>query len=77
MRGEDGYTVALSLGELLPTYGKRAVWIALDHDGKPLTDKEAPVELIVPEDEKPSRWVHAVTRITLVDSAAGEAEKAK
>jgi DMSO/TMAO reductase YedYZ molybdopterin-dependent catalytic subunit len=77
VRGDDGYTVAFSLGELLPTYGKRAVWLALDHDGKPLSDKEAPAELIVPEDEKPSRWVHAVTRITLVDGASAEAEKPK
>jgi DMSO/TMAO reductase YedYZ molybdopterin-dependent catalytic subunit len=66
-RADDGYTVAFSLGELLPAYGKREVWLALNRDGKPLSEKEGPVQLLVPEDEKPSRWVHSVTRITVVD----------
>lgn len=77
VRAEDGYTVAFSLGELLPAYGKRAVWLALDHDGTPLSEKEAPAELLVPEDEKPSRWVHAVSRITIMDGAQAKVGKRK
>jgi hypothetical protein len=76
-RADDGYTVAFSLGELLPAYGKREVWIARDRDGKPLSDKEGPVQLLVPEDEKPSRWVHSVSRITVVDSLQIEKGKPK
>ncbi len=68
VRAEDGYTAAFSLGELLPAYGKRDVWLALDSDGKPLPDKIGPIELIVPDDQKPSRWVHRVSSITVVDT---------
>lgn len=67
VRAEDGYTIAFSLGELLPAFGKRQVWVALDRDGKPFTGDDAPVQLIVPEDEKGARWVHGVRSITLVD----------
>ncbi len=66
-RGKDGYTVSFSLGELLPQYGKSAVWVALDRDGKPLPEQAAPAELLVPGDVKPSRWVRALAEITLVD----------
>lgn len=70
VRAADGYAVAFSLGELLPQYGKQQVWIAMDRNGKPLADREAPTQLLVPEDEKPSRWIHGITRITLVDGMA-------
>ena len=65
--GADGYTAAFGLGELLPQYGKRNVWLALDRDGSALPAKESPAELISPDDEKPSRWVHGLIRLRLVD----------
>ena len=67
VRADDGYTVTFSMGELLPANGKREVWLALDRDGMPLDKDEAPVQLLVPEDEKSSRWVHGVASITIVD----------
>ena len=67
--GADGYTVAFSMAELLPQYGARKVWLALDRDGKPLPPKAAPVELIAPDDGKPSRWAHGVVRLRVVDGA--------
>ena len=72
VKATDGYTVAFSFGELSPTHGKRDVWIALEKDGKPLSDRDAPVQLIVSDDEKPARWVHAVTSISVVDTAAAQ-----
>jgi hypothetical protein len=68
VRGRDGYTATFSLGELLPEYGRRDVWIALDHNGGPLGAKHAPFEVIVPADEKASRFVRAVEHITIVDT---------
>ncbi len=70
VRGGDGYTAAFSLGELLPQYGKRSVWLALEENGKPLGDREAPVALLSPDDGKPSRWVHGVASIAVVDGLA-------
>jgi hypothetical protein len=67
VRADDGYTICFSMGELLPQVGKRAVWLALDRNGKPLSEAEAPVELLSTDDEKPSRWVHNIASITLLD----------
>ncbi len=69
VQGRDGYTADFSLAELMPDFGHRAAWMALDVDGKPLPDDGGPVELIVPDDAKPGRWVHAVTVVTVVDGA--------
>ena len=68
VRARDGYTACFSLGELLPESGGREAWLAFDQDGQPLPEKEAPVELIVPADAKPARWVHAVQSIVLIDT---------
>jgi len=69
VRGQDGYTADFTLGELSPDFGGRAVWVALDEDGKPLTGDGGPVQLLVPGDKKPARWVHAVRAIILTDGA--------
>jgi hypothetical protein len=66
----DGYTATFSLGELLPEVGGRESWLALDEDGKPLTERDGPMKLIVPTDQKPSRWVRNVTSVTVVDPTA-------
>ena len=50
VQGFDGYTADFSLAELLPEFGNHPVWLALDEDGKPLTDESSPVSLIVPDD---------------------------
>ena len=58
---------AFTLGELLPQFGNRQVWLALDRNGKPFVGDDAPAQLIVPEDEKGARWVHGIRSITLID----------
>ncbi len=73
VRGQDGYTSDFTLGELSPDFGDRAVWVALDEDGKPLTGDGGPVQLLVPGDKKPARWVHAVRAIIVTDGAAAAA----
>ena len=70
VRGDDGYTIAFSLGELTPQVGGRSVYIALDRNGKPLRGDDGPVQLLSPDDHKPARWVHGVASITLVDGFA-------
>jgi hypothetical protein len=65
VRAGDGYAVVFSLAELLPDAGHRAVWIALDEDDQPLSDRDAPAKLIVPDDAKPARWVHGVERLSV------------
>ncbi|BDI30407.1 hypothetical protein CCAX7_24580 [Capsulimonas corticalis] len=69
VQGFHGYTVDFSLPEMLPELGNKAVWIALDEDGKPLTAEGGAAGLIAPDDVKPGRWVRGVTRITVIDGA--------
>jgi hypothetical protein len=69
VEGQDGYTADFSLGELLPEIGNEKVWVALDQDGKPLADEEGPVELVIPGDRKPARWVRGVAAMLVVDTA--------
>ena len=73
VQGQDGYTADFTFGELAPDFGQRAVWVALDEDGQPLVGDSGPVHLLVPEDKKPARWVHAVRLITVVDGAQAPA----
>jgi hypothetical protein len=69
VQGFDGYTVAFSMAELLPAIGNRKVWVALDEDGAPLKEEGGALEIIVPDDVKPARWVHGITVVTVVDGA--------
>jgi len=66
--GRDGYTVAFSMAELLPMVGDRTAWVALTEDGEALSANDGPVRLIVPQDGMPSRGVHEVAGITVVDA---------
>ena len=69
----DRYAATFGLGELMPDVGNRPAWIAIDMDGEPLSGREAPIKVIVPDDAKPSRAVWGVTRIDVVDpTAAGQ-----
>ena len=71
----DGYAASFSLAELLPDIGHHDVWLALDGDDKPLPADEAPARLIVPDDQKPSRWIRAVATINVLDAVAASANQ--
>lgn len=65
----DGYSAVFSGAELSKELGKGSVWVALDWNGAPLQGADAPVRLIVTDDAKPSRWVHGVRTIRVVNLA--------
>ena len=66
----DGYTATFSFGEIMPEIGGKEVWLALDEDGKPLTERDGLARLIVPADTMPVRWVRDVVSIDVVNPAA-------
>ncbi|MGE0191449.1 MAG: hypothetical protein AB7T63_05335 [Planctomycetota bacterium] len=66
----DAYRAAFSFGELDSKLGDAKVFVALDHDGEPLSDKHAPAELIVTSDGKGSRRVRAIETIEVIDLGA-------
>jgi DMSO/TMAO reductase YedYZ molybdopterin-dependent catalytic subunit len=69
VRCRDGYTVAFSLGELLPDVGAREALLALEKDGKPLAGEEGPAQIIVTQDQKPARWARGIRSILVLDAA--------
>lgn len=69
VQGSDGYSVVLSLPELMPAFGNEKAYLAIDEDGLPIMDREGPVRLIIPADSKPGRWVRGVSSVSIVDMA--------
>jgi Carboxypeptidase regulatory-like domain len=62
--GTDGYSVALSLAEADPDFHANQILVADVLDGKPL-GKNGPFQLVVPDDQRPARWVHNLNAIAV------------
>ena len=58
-RGQDGYAVALAIGELDPNFEGKQVLIAYAQDDKPLPG----LRLVVPADIRGGRGVHDLAAI--------------
>ena len=64
--GLDGYKVAFGIAELDPATSGRTAFLADRKDGAPLGDNAGPLQLIVPGDVRPARWVRQVVSIDVV-----------
>lgn len=62
----DQYQVVFGLADLDATLGHTQVLLVDTRDGKPL-DKDGPLRLLVPGDQRPARWVRNVSMIEVVD----------
>lgn len=51
----DGYQVVFGLGELDADLGAAKVVLVDRHEGKPLDEKDGPLRLVVPGDQRPAR----------------------
>lgn len=71
----DGYRVVLSIAETDPETSGKTILLADKKDGSPLSAKEGPWRLIVPDDKRPVRWIRMVQRITLKSAAADSQPK--
>jgi len=56
----DGYRAVFALPELDPTYSDRVILLADHRDGRPLSAKEGPLQIVVPGEKKHARWVRQV-----------------
>lgn len=63
--GSDGYRAVLSLAEIDPDFGNKAVLVAYSIDGKPL-DRSGVARLVVPGDVKAARSVSNLAAIEVV-----------
>ncbi len=63
--GTDGYSVAISLGEISPRFAGKKIIVAYEEDGKPLPEADGFVRLIVPGDTLAGRYVSNIATITV------------
>jgi DMSO/TMAO reductase YedYZ molybdopterin-dependent catalytic subunit len=64
----DGYRVLFALPELDPDFTDTSARIILADtaDGKPLSEKQGPVRVMVPQEKKGARWIRMVESIEVV-----------
>jgi hypothetical protein len=59
----DGYRVAYAIAELDAAFTDQIVLVADRRNGKPLLPDTGPLQVVVPNDRRPARWVRQVNRI--------------
>lgn len=61
----DGYRVIFALPELDPAFTDKVILIADKRDGKPLSDKEEKLRVVVPDEKRPARWARRVVSLKI------------
>lgn len=59
----DGYRAVFAWAELDATFMEKAVYVVTKRDGKPLSDKDGPLELVVPGEKRNAPWVRQLTAL--------------
>lgn len=70
VEGADGYAVVFGLPECDPAFGNRVVLLADRRDGHALASDEAPLRLVLPDDQRRARWVRKITRMRVLRATA-------
>jgi hypothetical protein len=65
VEAKDGYRAVFAWAELDSTFMEKAVYVVTKRDGKPLTDKDGPFELVVPGEKRSARWVRQLTALKI------------
>jgi DMSO/TMAO reductase YedYZ molybdopterin-dependent catalytic subunit len=65
VEASDGYRALFALPELDSAFNDRVILLADRRDGRPLSDREGPLQVIVPGEKKHARWVRQVIRIVV------------
>ena len=63
LTGHDGYHAVLALAEVEPAIQDNEILVADTSGGEPLSAEQGPFRLIVPEDQRTSRWVRMLEKI--------------
>ena len=59
----DGYRVAYAIAELDAAFTDQVVLVADRRDGQPLLPDTGPLQIVVPNDKRPARWIRQVNKI--------------
>jgi hypothetical protein len=65
IEAHDGYQVLFTLPELDSLFTDRVVLLADRRDGKPLSEKEGPLRIVVPDEKRQARWIRQVKSIAV------------
>ncbi len=61
----DKYRVVLAIAEVDAATTDKIVLLADQRDGTPLSEREGPFRLVIPDDKRPVRWIRMIKRISL------------
>jgi hypothetical protein len=59
----DGYRVVYAIAELDAAFTDQVVLVADRRDGRPLLPDTGPLQIVVPSDKRPARWIRQVNKI--------------
>jgi hypothetical protein len=62
---KDGYRAVFAWAELDLTIVDKFVYVVTKRDGKPLSDRDGPFQLVAPGEKKNARWVRQVTALKI------------
>jgi len=65
VEAKDGYRATFAWAELDSTFMDKSVYLATKRDGKPLSDKDGPFQLVAPGEKRAARWVRQVTALRI------------
>jgi hypothetical protein len=65
VEGKDGYRAVFAWAELDSDFMDKPVYVVTMRDGKPLSDKDGPFELVAPGEKRNGRWVRQVIALRL------------
>ncbi|MEO7158033.1 MAG: molybdopterin-dependent oxidoreductase [Vicinamibacterales bacterium] len=60
---DDGYQVAYSIAEVDEAFNDFMILIVDRRDGQPLLPDSGPLQIVVPQDKRPARWIKQVTTL--------------
>src|ERR1039457_5066388 len=65
VEAKDGYRAVYAWAELDSTFMDKSVYVVTKRDGKPLSDKDGPFQLVAPGEKRAARWVRQVTALRI------------
>jgi len=71
--GQDGYKAVFSFAEVDPSFSDRRIYIVIQRNGLPLSPKDGPFQVIVPDEKRNSRWVRQLKELRIEPLPTGGA----
>jgi hypothetical protein len=65
VEARDGYRAVFAWAELDSGFMDKSVYVVTKRDGKPLSEKDGPFQLVAPGEKRAGRWVRQVTALTI------------